>query len=159
MGEPAARPAPAARAGRVVGVDLGSVRIGLASSDASGTLASPLTVLERSGDAARDHRAIVDAARERGARLIVVGLPLTLGGKVGPAAGAVLAEVAELAEVAGAEHIEVETWDERFTTVIADQGLRRGRDGRGRNAGRLRRQSMDAAAASVLLQSWLEAHA
>jgi putative Holliday junction resolvase len=142
-----------ARAGRVLGVDLGTARIGLASSDATGTLASPLSVLNRSGDEASDHEAIVGAARETEARLIVVGMPLTLQGKIGPAARSVMAEVAALATAAHGDNIQVETWDERFTTVIAEQGLRETK------VKRLKKTKVDAAAATVILQSWLDAHA
>ena len=67
----------------MLGVDLGSRRIGLALSDPSGTLASPLSVLERSGDRVRDHRAIVEAARENEAHTIVVGLPRSMSGAKG----------------------------------------------------------------------------
>ena len=143
------RPEPARR---VLGVDLGTVRIGLAGSDPSGTLASPLSVLDRSGDEAVDHAAIVGAAREREATLIVVGLPLTLQGKIGPAARNVLTEVDALGRVAYEVGIPVETWDERFTTLIAEQGLRVTK------VKRLRKTKVDAAAATVILQSWLDAH-
>ena len=75
-----------------------------------------------------------------------------MSGKFGPAAKSVLAEVEELRELATSEAIAVETHDERFTTTIAARGLReakvRGRD---------HRQKIDAAAATVILQSWLEA--
>ncbi|MEX2100633.1 MAG: Holliday junction resolvase RuvX [Acidimicrobiia bacterium] len=144
--------ADATRVGRVLGVDLGTVRIGLASSDRTGTLASPLTVLNRSGDEAVDHQTIVGMARETECKLIVVGLPLTLQGKIGPAARSVMNEVAELAKLAHADNIPVETWDERFTTVIAEQGLRETK------AKLLKKTNVDAAAATVILQSWIEAH-
>lgn len=136
----------------MLGVDLGTVRIGLASSDRTGTLASPLKVLNRSGDEAVDHQTIVGLARETEAELIVVGLPLTLQGKIGPAARAVMVEVAELSRVAHLDNIPVETWDERFTTVIAEQGLRETK------VKKLKKTNVDAAAATVILQSWLEAH-
>jgi putative Holliday junction resolvase len=135
----------------VLGVDLGSVRIGLARSDPTGTLASPVTVLERSGDPAADHAAIVTAARDGEAELIVVGLPLTLQGKLGPAARGVLDEVAVLERVAHEVNIPVETWDERFTTVMAEQGMRYTK------SSRRRATKIDAAAATVILQSWLDA--
>ena len=138
--------------GRVLGVDLGSRRIGLAVSDPAGRVATPRGVVERSGDRAADHRAILAHAREAGASRIVVGLPRSLSGDVGPAARAVLEEVAALqAEASGA--ITVETHDERFTTVIAEQGLRQARVRR-----RDRRRAVDPAAATVMLQSYLEAH-
>ncbi|HEX5588243.1 MAG TPA: Holliday junction resolvase RuvX [Acidimicrobiia bacterium] len=137
---------------RALGVDLGSRRIGLAASDASGVLASPLRVLPRAGDVAADHAAIVDAAREVEASTIVVGLPLSLDGRPGPAARSVLAEVDELRELARRSGVEVDTYDERFSTVTAEQGLRAAKVRRSK-----RRARIDAAAATVILQSWLEA--
>jgi putative holliday junction resolvase len=138
--------------GRVLGVDLGSRRIGLALSDPAARVATPHAVVDRSGDRATDHRTILAHAREAGASRIVVGLPLSLSGDVGPAARAVLEEVAALqAEASGA--IPVETYDERFTTVIAERGLRAARIRR-----RNRRRAVDPAAATVMLQSYLEAH-
>jgi len=137
---------------RVLGVDLGEKRIGLACSDASGTLASPLRTILRSGDADADRTAIVAAAREVGAGRIVVGLPRSLSGREGPAARGARAEAAALAERAGtAEGIQVELHDERFTTLEAQRALRAG----GRPA-RAQRDHIDAAAAAVMLQSWLD---
>jgi len=72
--------------GRVLGVDLGSRRIGLALSDPNGRVATPHAVIERSGDPAVDRRKILAHAREAGASRVVVGLPLSLSGDVGPAA-------------------------------------------------------------------------
>jgi len=90
-------------AGRVLGVDLGSRRIGLALSDPLRVLAVPLEVLMRTGDPAADHAAILRAAVGNEAGLIVVGVPLSLStGRPGPAAQAALAEVAELAHRAAA---------------------------------------------------------
>jgi putative holliday junction resolvase len=138
--------------GRVLGVDLGARRIGLAVSDPAGRVATPLTVVERSGDTAADHRTIVAHAREAGASRIVVGLPLSLSGEVGPAARAVLEEVESLrAEASGT--IAVETHDERLTTVIAERGIRAARARR-----RARKRAVDSAASAVMLQSYLEAH-
>src|SRR5687767_7893572 len=107
---------------RVLGVDLGARRIGLACSDPSGTLASPAGVLERSGDPARDHRAIVDTAKELQAERIVVGLPTSLSGREGRAANEARREVDELRAVAGPE-LPVSLHDERLTTVIAERRL------------------------------------
>jgi putative pre-16S rRNA nuclease len=138
---------------RVLGVDLGSRRIGLALSDPSGTLASPHSVLQRSGQRLVDHRAIVAAAREAEATRIVVGLPLSMSGREGPAAKATLAEVDELAAVAGADLV-VETYDERLTTVTAQRSLVEA--GMRRDA---RRRVVDKVAAAVMLQAWLERRA
>ena len=132
-------------------MDLGSRRIGLARSDPDGRVATPHAVVERSGDEAADRRTIVAHAREAGASRIVVGLPLSLSGDVGPAARAVLEEVAAL-QAEASDAITVETYDERFTTVIAERGLREARVRR-----RDRRRAVDPAAATVMLQSYLEA--
>ena len=135
---------------RVLGVDLGSRRIGLALSDPTGRVAIPQAVIERSGDPAADRRKILGYAREAGASRVVVGLPLSLSGDTGPAARAVLEEVAALRALAG-EEVTVETHDERLTTVIAEQGMREARVPR-----RARRRTVDSAAAAVMLQSYLE---
>jgi putative holliday junction resolvase len=136
--------------GRVLGVDLGTRRIGLALSDPAGRVATPHALVERSGDVAVDHRTILAHAREAGASRVVVGLPLSLSGDTGPAARAVLEEVEALRALAG-EEVTVETHDERLTTVIAEQGMREARVPR-----RARRRTVDSAAAAVMLQSYLE---
>jgi putative Holliday junction resolvase len=141
---------------RVLGVDLGERRIGLAVTDPSGVLASPHGTLPRSGERADDHRAIVDAATELGARRIVVGLPRSLDGTLGPAARAALDEVAAIAEVARAAGIEVDTYDERFSTMIAQRNLRAATPRRSKRQ-RAQRERIDASAAAVILQSWLDA--
>jgi putative Holliday junction resolvase len=136
--------------GRVLGVDLGSRRIGLALSDPTGRVATPHAMIERSGDPALDRQTILAHAREAGASRVVVGLPLSLSGDIGPAARAVLDEVDALRALAG-EEVMVETHDERLTTVIAEQGMREARVPR-----RARRRTVDSAAAAVMLQSYLE---
>jgi putative Holliday junction resolvase len=137
---------------RVLGVDLGSRRIGLAATDESNTLASPYAVLERGEDDDALYRAIIDAARELGAGRIVVGLPVSLDGTRGPAARAVLDEVGKLKWLARPERIAIDTHDERFSTVLAEQGFDESETKR-----RKRRRMVDAAAATVILQSWLDA--
>jgi putative Holliday junction resolvase len=136
---------------RALGLDLGSKRIGVAVSDRSGTLASPLTVLERAGDRRRDHERIRTLVDEEEAELVVVGLPLSLDGSVGPSARGALDEAGELASVVG---VPVETFDERLTTVTAARHQR--------EAGvpsRARRSTVDQVAAAVLLQAWLDGKA
>jgi putative holliday junction resolvase len=142
--------------GRVLGVDLGARRIGLALSDPLGVLAGPLDVLERTGDRSADHRAILRAATENEAAVIVVGVPLSLStGRPGPAARATLDEVAELAARAVAldPPLTVQTYDERLTTVTAQRSLAAG----GVRA-KDRRAVVDKVAAAVMLQSWLDGH-
>lgn len=129
-------------------LDLGSKRIGVAVSDALGTLASPRTVVVRSGDVARDHRAIAKLVAAEEARLVLVGLPLSLDGSDGPAAVAARAEAATLAALLD---VPVVLHDERLTTVTAHRLLaERGLDSRAR------RKVVDQAAAAVMLQAWLD---
>jgi putative holliday junction resolvase len=139
-----------AAVGRVLGVDLGSRRIGLALSDPTRTVASPLDVITRGKQHADDHRAILAAARDNEARTIVVGLPLSLSGDIGPAARATLDEVEELRALAGDE-FAVEVFDERLTTVTAERSLREARMRRD-----ARRRVVDKVAAAVMLQTFLE---
>ncbi len=133
---------------RALGIDLGTKRIGVALSNSEGTLATPYEVVTRSGDHARDHRAIAALAEETGAESLVVGLPLSLDGSVGAAATAALAEADELAEATG---LPVEMWDERLTTVSADRDLL----ALDLNAS-ARRRVVDKVAAAVMLQAWLD---
>lgn len=133
---------------RALGIDLGSKRIGVALSDSGGAVATPYEVIRRSGDRARDHRRIAELAAEAEVELLVVGLPLSLDGSIGPAAAAALVEVDELAVATG---LTVETWDERFTTVTADRDLMAlDMDAVAR------RRVIDKVAASVMLQAWLD---
>jgi putative Holliday junction resolvase len=129
----------------VVGVDLGSVRVGIAVSDPTGTLASPYEVVPRGGDLAAKLRAIID---EVGATLVVVGLPLSMDGSVGRAAQAAIDEAASLGE---ALPVPVETFDERLTTVTADRSLMAFK-----MKADARRRVVDKVAAAVMLQAWLD---
>lgn len=128
-------------------LDLGSKRIGVAVSDRSGTIASPLTVLDRTGSVAGDHRRIAALALEEEVELIVVGMPLSMDGSMGTAARAAAAETAALASVVG---VPVETIDERLTTVSAHNILA------DRMRAKQRRRVIDKVAAAVMLQSWLD---
>jgi putative Holliday junction resolvase len=132
----------------VLGIDLGSKRIGVAVSDRTGTIASPLTVIQRSGSVARDHQVIAALVVEEEAAAVVVGLPLNMNGTEGPAAKAAVAEAAALATVVG---VPVHTSDERRTTVTADRAMMEA----GMRAP-ARRKVVDKIAAAVLLQHWLD---
>jgi putative holliday junction resolvase len=131
----------------VLGVDLGRKRIGLAVSDETGTVALPIGALESQG-MERDVAAVHELARERCADEVVVGLPIHMDGREGPAARAAQRFAIRLAEVSG---LRVETLDERWTSVAAERALAegglRGRDRRGR---------VDAVAATLLLRTFLE---
>lgn len=136
---------------RALGIDLGSKRIGIAVSDRSGTIASPLLVLQRSGSTRRDHEAIRALAVEEEAEMLVVGLPLNMNGSSGPAAQAAIKEAEALATVVG---VPVITFDERGTTVTADRALMEANI-----SARDRRKYVDKVAAAILLQHWLDSRA
>ena len=137
--------------GRVLGVDLGSRRIGVAVTDSGQTVATGVTVLPRRGDRHADHRALADLAAEYEVVGLVVGLPVSLSGELGPSARAVLEEVEEMRTQI---ELEVDTIDERFTTVTAARAL----DASGRSR-RQQRPVIDRAAAAVLLQTWVDQRA
>lgn len=134
---------------RALGLDLGSKRIGVALSDSSALIANPFTVIQRSGKRAEDHRRIAALVRDEEVDVVVVGLPLSLDGSLGPAARAAVAEAEALATVLG---VPVETYDERLTTVAADQVLMQAN-----LRAEARRKVVDKVAATVLLQGWLDA--
>jgi putative Holliday junction resolvase len=111
-------------------------------------LASPHTVLERGKRLSDDHAAIAALVDELGAERVVVGLPTSLSGAAGPAAQAAERETAALAAML---RVPVESFDERLTTVAAHRAMAA--------AGvrsRQRRRTIDAAAAAVMLQNWLD---
>jgi putative Holliday junction resolvase len=138
-------------AGRVLGVDLGSVRIGVAVCDSARRVATPLTVVVRGSDAGAHRRALADLVVEHEAVGVVVGLPRSLSGQLGPAARNAQAETDELRTVLG---VAVETVDERLSTVSASAALRAA----GHRA-REQRRMIDASAAAVLLQAWIDTRA
>ena len=133
---------------RILALDLGAKRVGVAVSDATATLASPLTTLQRSGDTGRDHRSVARLVADEEAALLIVGLPLNMDGSRGPAALSAEAEAAVLATAVGVPVVLV---DERLTTVSADRMLL----ARGQGAPQ-RRRTVDQVAAAVMLQAWLE---
>jgi putative Holliday junction resolvase len=130
---------------RVLGVDWGEARIGLAVSDETGTIASPYKVIPNDGEAAQ---AVVNAASVTGAEEIVVGYPLTLTGAEGPAAERVQAFARELQRRVA---VPIKLVDERFTTKAAEQKLREA----GASGERIKKTA-DAAAAALILQTYLD---
>jgi putative Holliday junction resolvase len=138
---------------RVAAIDLGSRRIGVAVSDGTGTLASPRCTVERSGDPEADRASVVAVVLEAEARHLVVGLPLSLDGRRRQAALDAEEEAAALRALLAPQGVDVETFDERLTTVTANRSLAAA----GRS-GRKRRPVIDQAAAAVILQAWLDRH-
>lgn len=135
---------------RVLGIDLGERRIGLATSDPTRTVATPHSVVARGGDPDADRRRVLEVARAEEVTTLVVGLPLKLSGGRGAAARGAEAEVAALRALA--PDLEVLVWDERMTTAIAERTLL---EGDVRRADR--RRVIDKVAAAVMLQGWLDA--
>lgn len=136
-----------ARAMRILGLDVGERRIGVAICDAQERLALPLTTLQRRGDDFTLAE-IADIVLKEGVEAIVVGLPLSLDGSLGPQAQEVAAFTQALAQHIA---ITVTPWDERFSTAEAERLLREA--GHSHRAMRDRR---DAAAAAIILQSYLD---
>jgi len=134
---------------RVLGLDLGARRIGLAISDEEGRIAFPAGHLERTAPK-RDLAALAALIAERRVGRAVVGLPLHLDGRAGPEAEAARAFARTLAKRAG---IPVDTLDERWTSVAAQRSLREAGRGVARRRGK---GVVDAVAATLLLSTYLD---
>jgi len=132
---------------RILAIDPGTVRLGLALSDPSGTIAQPLSVLARRSDA-QDLKALTELAERHEVGMIVIGLPRLMDGRLDTAAQQAQAFGAQVARATGRP---VAYWDERLTSVAAErylieQGKRRSK----------RRQEIDRMAATLLLQGYLD---
>ncbi len=151
----------------IVALDFGERRIGVAVSDLLGITARPLTVIERKSldeDIAR----IAEIAQQRRAKKIVLGLPLNMNDTVGPQARRVRRFAGRLRR---ALEMEVVLWDERLTTVEAEESSSRGVEETKRRGGdeirrpgsargqQERRRDIDAVAAAIILQDYLTASA
>lgn len=150
--------------GRVLGVDLGTVRVGLALSDASRTLASPLGTLQVPPDPGDGPTSpapspawvsdlavrLATVAAEHACDAVVVGLPRALSG--GETATTKL--VRQVVDALSGHGVRVEVWDERFSSVEAERVL----IGAGRRRNR-RRSERDRVAATIILQGWLDSRA
>lgn len=134
--------------GRRLGVDVGSVRIGVAASDPDGILATPVETVRRDRSG-RHLRRLAELAAELEAVEVIVGLPRTLADRTGPSAR----DAIELAEALGRRiaPVPVRLADERLTTVSAQRSLRAA----GVRA-KQQRSVIDQAAAVAILQSWLD---
>ncbi len=134
--------------GRVMALDLGEKRIGVALSDESQRIARPYTVLKRSSREA-DFEKIRQIIAEQNVTLLVIGLPTLLSGQEGDKAAWVRDYASELAQ---SIDCRIELFDESLTTVDAEASLRN----RGIR-GKRKRQRIDAVAAAFILQSFLDA--
>ena len=145
------------RLAATLGLDVGERRVGVALGDPTGTLATPLTTIGRTSDRAAIE-AIADLARQHGAGVLVVGLPLGIDGTLSRQAARVAAFGRKLRAI---PQVRVVFWTERYSTATAGEALAAARPARRaplrsprrREAARRR---LDAAAAAVILQDYLE---
>ncbi len=128
---------------RILGLDIGDKRIGVAVSDPGQSLARSLRVIER-GPKGQDLEAIGQLVRDLDVTRIVVGYPRSMDGTIGEQARRVERYARELERGLG---VPVVLWDERLSTIAAER-LMRGRKGK--------RRGIDAVAAAVILQSYLD---
>jgi len=138
------------RAGVRVGVDVGTVRVGVARSDPSGILATPVETVRRDPARRSDLDRIVEIVAECEAIEIVVGLPTGLSGREGDAAAGARKYAVDIARRVAP--VSVRVVDERLTTVTAHRSLREAGV-----KGRRHRPVVDQVAAVVILQSALDA--
>ena len=131
--------------GRTLCLDVGERRVGVALSDAEGWLATPLDVIVRR-NAVGDFARIADLAQRHEVARVVVGLPRTLAGEIGPQARRVQRWAERLQAHLG---VPIVYWDERYSTAEAARRLAGTRP--------RRRPPLDAAAAAVILQDYLDA--
>lgn len=131
---------------RYLGLDIGSVRIGVALSDPLGNFAQGIGPLKASGDWVGEVVALVE---KKGVSVVVVGLPLRTGGEEGPEAQRVRRKLEPLAALC--PDLEIVFYDERFTTVIAERALLEADLSR-----KKRRGKIDQTAAAILLQGYLD---
>ena len=135
---------------KILGIDHGNVRIGIAISDESGSFARPLTIIPHVSRL-HDAEKVCKLCEEHGCEMIIVGIPYDSDGGDGPRARSVLRFVAQLKSIC---RIPVITWDESYSTknVIATSlQMKESRSSR--------RQALDDKAAAMILQSYLDHHA
>jgi putative Holliday junction resolvase len=137
---------------RTLALDLGERRIGVAVSDPTGTVARPVTAIVRASRQ-KDLDVITHLVDEYQAELVIIGLPLSLDGTEGPQAQQTRRYAERLAEEL---NVPIEFWDERYSSVRAEEILK---GKRGKRRRRQTRGDVDATAAAVFLQSYLDASA
>ena len=137
---------------RIMALDVGDRRIGVALSDPTGLLATPLTAVDRLDARPSEFDEIISLAQENDVEAIIVGMPVTLAGRLGYQARQVRDFISELSDRTG---LPIETVDERYSTVQAQRMLNESerRPSRDRNQDR---GHLDASAAAVFLQSYLD---
>ena len=137
--------------GRVMAVDWGGRRIGVALSDETRTIASPHAVIQRCGSLDRDLSSLQEIAAGYDVDMVVFGVPIRLDGSTGPEAEGVLEVVEKFRDRV---RIPVRTWDERLSTTAAERALIGGDVSRKKRKG-----LVDQVAAALFLQSFLDSRA
>ena len=137
---------------RIMALDVGDRRIGVALSDPTGLLATPLTAVDRLYARPSEFDEIISLAQENDVEAIIVGMPVTLAGRLGHQARQVRDFISELSDHTD---LAIETVDERYSTVQAQRMLNESkrRPSKDRNQDR---GHLDASAAAVFLQSYLD---
>tara|TARA_B100001167_G_scaffold185409_1_gene145609 strand:+ start:332 stop:757 length:426 start_codon:yes stop_codon:yes gene_type:complete len=137
---------------RIMALDVGDRRIGVALSDPTGLLATPLTAVDRLDARPSEFDEIISLAQENDVEAIIVGMPVTLAGRLGHQARQVRDFISELSDHTD---LAIETVDERYSTVQAQRMLNESkrRPSKDRNQDR---GHLDASAAAVFLQSYLD---
>lgn len=133
---------------KVVGIDFGERRIGLAISDSNKKVAVAHKVIVKSGDDKDDLDQLIDEIVLINPSKLIVGLPISLDGSINQAAKKVLSFCEIIKDRLA---IEIELWDERLTSKIAQNLV-------STQSNKKRKSSLDAVAAAIILQSWLESY-
>lgn len=134
---------------RILSLDVGEKRIGIALSDPSGIIAQALKVYSATGSRAKDIAEIGESVRQHDVSRLVVGLPKNLDGSIGPKAQAIMQFAADIGRAA---NVPVDMWDERFSTDEAHRIFDMASIKR-----KKRRGSIDMMAAQIILQGYLDA--
>ncbi len=135
---------------RVVGIDLGDKRVGVAVSDSERTVAVPVDVFVRGGNQHQDMKRLAKVIHEHEPKIVVVGTPLLLSGGSSKQTLRVNSEAKMLSKLLDAE---VQLWDERYSSRQAERQLREIG-----HSSKSMRKIADAQAACIILQSWIDAN-
>ncbi|SHE31576.1 putative holliday junction resolvase [Ferrithrix thermotolerans DSM 19514] len=134
---------------RVVGIDLGDKRVGVAVSNSERTIAVPTGVFLRKGNARKDLKALADEIDDYDPEVVVVGLPLSLSGGLSAQAKRIVAESKVIARFLVGRSVEL--FDERYSSKQAERYMRETG-----HSSKTMRGTSDAYAASIILQAWLD---
>lgn len=136
---------------RILALDVGTKNIGVALSDPLGITAQNLPTIRRKGDTAADVKRVTDAIAEYGVETLVVGYPKNMNGTEGPSCEMVKEFAAEVEKKIDEAKVSVVFWDERMTSVMAENAMIEADLSR-----KKRKQKVDSLAAILILQNYLD---